>query len=181
MSAENRDRAALLEEIQRLRLRLVTLEQDAGEQAPDDLCCVSLALRHAPCGAIVSSTTIDGTIQYVNAEFTAITGYELSDIPTVAAWTDLAYPDPSYRTRVLANWHQDIGEPGRDVVYTVCCKDGSQKEIQLRAASLPNERMVSLRICVWLVSQHWLGVCVGRSRTSPSSYTSHSAYILLHI
>ena len=100
------------------------------------------ALLHAPCGAVVASTSADGQILFVNRDFTEITGYALEDVPTVAAWIERAYPDPAYRAQVMGNWECDVSEPGRTVVYRVYCKGGASKEVALRAAALPDDRMV---------------------------------------
>ena len=100
------------------------------------------ALLYAPCGAVVASTSASGEILFINHDFTAITGYTHVDVPTVAAWIERAYPDPEYRAMIMANWERDVSEPHRRVVYTVTCKDGTRKEVVLRAALLPDERMV---------------------------------------
>ncbi len=107
-------------------------------------------LDGAPWGAIVASTEIDGRCRYLNPEFTRITGYDLADVPTVADWIRLAYPDPDYRARVVANWEGDTDPTRmrRDVVYRVRCKDGTTRSIQFRAASLTGSLMVVMLLDV---------------------------------
>ena len=100
------------------------------------------ALFNLPCGVVVASTSAEGEIQQVNAEFTAITGYTREDIPTVRDWVQRAYPDPEYRAMVMGNWERDVSNPGLDVFYRVRCADGSDKELLLRAGRLGNSRMV---------------------------------------
>jgi two-component system, cell cycle sensor histidine kinase and response regulator CckA len=100
------------------------------------------ALRRLPCGVVVASTSASGEVLLVNAEFTAITGYVLEDIPTVGDWLARAYPDPDYRAKVVGNWERDVSEPGRDVVYRIRCADGGDKELLLRAGLLGSDRMV---------------------------------------
>lgn len=93
-------------------------------------------LENAPFGAIVAGTTPDARCAYVNREFTAITGYTLEDIPSVADWIRLAYPDPRYREWVLSRWEKDV-DPGnmkRDVVYDIVRRDGERRAIQFRAS-----------------------------------------------
>jgi two-component system cell cycle sensor histidine kinase/response regulator CckA len=115
--------------------------EDMSER-DQELAWISRALQHAPCGAVVASTRADGAMLFANDEFTAITGYSLSDLPTVQDWIVRAYPDPEYRAEVLGNWERDVSQPGRDVVYRVRCADGDDKHLQLRAGLLPGERMV---------------------------------------
>ncbi len=93
-------------------------------------------LENAPFGAIVAGTTPDARCAYVNREFTAITGYTLEDVPSVADWIRQAYPDPRYREWVLSRWEEDV-DPGnmkRDVVYEIVRRDGERRAIQFRAS-----------------------------------------------
>ncbi len=144
MSDRNKSKDQLIEEIRRLRSRVAVLERtcDSGLDRLGDLEVLCLALDNAPYGSVVASTSPSGEILYVNREFTVITGYTREDVPTVERWLEGAYPDPAYREEVVRNWEVDVGEPGRDVVYRVTCKDGSERELLLRAALLPGERMV---------------------------------------
>ena len=146
MSDERREHRDLIDENRHLRARIAQLEKAAwhavSDAGVDPLASISLALAHAPCGAVVASTSASGAVQYTNAEFSAITGYTLEDIPTVGDWLLRAYPDDDYRAEVIANWERDVGEPSRNVVYRVRCADGGDKHLQLRAALLPDERMV---------------------------------------
>ncbi len=133
----------LREENRRLRERLRRLEhRRAALESTQELDLVNLALDQAPCGAVVASTSASGRIVYVNREFTRITGYARAEVPTVARWLELAYPDPGYRAQVMANWARDVSEPGRDVIYIVHCADGSDKSLLLRAALVPGGYMV---------------------------------------
>ena len=82
----------------------------------------------------------DGTFEYVNPRFRQMFGYDLSDIPNGREWTRKAYPDRSYRHEVNAAWVEDekalsLGEM-RSRVFTVNCKDGSEKTIQFRFVTL---------------------------------------------
>ncbi len=101
-------------------------------------------LDHAPWGAIVAATDLEGPCEYINPEFTRITGYELADLPTVQAWVERAYPDRAYRQTVLENWADDVHPDNmrRDVVYAVTCRDGRVRRIQFRAAAFGPTRMI---------------------------------------
>jgi two-component system cell cycle sensor histidine kinase/response regulator CckA len=124
----------------------VRLERVRPKQARQEL-FFHAVLASAPLGVVVASTTPDGDITYVNPEFTRVTGYTQQDIPTVADWLRRAYPDEAYRATVLASWPEDVdpANSGRDVVFRVTCKDGTRKEVQLRAGPLgPGEMIVTL-------------------------------------
>lgn len=101
-------------------------------------------VEHVPIAAVLAARTLEGEMDYVNPEFTRVTGYSLTDVPTVSDWILRAYPDPVYRETVLANWSLDVDPAlmGRDVSYDVACKDGSKKRMLLRASMLGNDRMI---------------------------------------
>ena len=79
--------------------------------------------------AISWSDTL-GKIEYCNHKFTELFGYTVEDIPTIAEWRFLAYPDPAYRdsipplnlTIIEAQKEGKTAEP-KEVIIT--CKDGS--------------------------------------------------------
>jgi len=100
------------------------------------------AFFNLPCGVVLASTSAEGEILLINAEFTAITGYTHEDVPTVGDWLQRAYPDPEYRATVMGNWERDVSESGRNVFYRVRCADGSDKELLLRAGAIGASRMV---------------------------------------
>jgi diguanylate cyclase (GGDEF)-like protein/PAS domain S-box-containing protein len=73
--------------------------------------------------------------EYMNPAFTRIFGYTRDDIPSVAAWWKLAYPNENYRDRIKEEWDRRVAhaiqthtaiEPFESVVT---CKDGSEKNI----------------------------------------------------
>ena len=97
-----------------------------------------LLVEASPFGVVLTDDC--STIEYVNPRFTELFGYDLQDIPTTEAWFHLAYPDPAYRSQVLSVWEQDLSPERRNHtshrVFTVCCKDGSSKEVHFRLVHL---------------------------------------------
>ena len=83
-----------------------------------------------------------GRYKYVNPRFQEIFGYTLNDCPIGKEWFKRAYPDESYRQKVMAAWTDDLqqSEDGqaRPQVYTVTCKDGSRKRIHFRPVTMDN-------------------------------------------
>jgi len=73
----------------------------------------------------------DGTILMVNHKFTELLGYTVEDVPTVAHWFALAYPDPEYREEVTAAWASDLenavekSQEAPPAEYRITGKDGS--------------------------------------------------------
>jgi PAS domain S-box-containing protein len=86
----------------------------------------------------------DGTYRYINQKFTETFGYDLNDFRNGHEWFSLAYPDPSYRKKVIDAWKSDlmtykygIERPRR---FTVRCKNGSDREIVFRPVTLANKK-----------------------------------------
>lgn len=87
-------------------------------------------------------------ITFVNRSFIATFGYTLADIPTVAAWWPLAYPDPVYRQQVTEAWQVATDrvflEGGSlDLPdYLVTCKDGTVRDIHFSTAPMGTSQLV---------------------------------------
>jgi PAS domain S-box-containing protein len=70
---------------------------------------------------------------YVNPAFTRLTGYTLQDLPAMADWWTLAYPQESYRQQTREEWGRRVQRalatrlPIEPLESFVACKDGSQK------------------------------------------------------
>ena len=85
--------------------------------------------------AIYLSTGLEQKAEYINQKFTTLFGYTINEVPSVAQWWPLAYPDEKYRNQIETEWQKRVKisietktaiEP-MEVVVT--CKDGSKKNI----------------------------------------------------
>jgi diguanylate cyclase (GGDEF)-like protein/PAS domain S-box-containing protein len=94
----------------------------------------------APYG--VALVDPDGRYQYVNPEFTGITGYLLEEIVTGRDWFRKAYPDKAYRQTVIERWKRDMEEEAVDRVFKVTCKEGTVKDVEFRPVVLDDGRTV---------------------------------------
>jgi PAS domain S-box-containing protein len=69
----------------------------------------------------------------LNRRFTELTGYESGDLPDVAHWYRLAYPDAEYRRSVRLAWlahYEEAGNPGMappPFEATIRCKSGEER------------------------------------------------------
>ncbi|MDP3427741.1 MAG: PAS domain S-box protein, partial [Humidesulfovibrio sp.] len=92
--------------------------------------------------AIFMSTGAEQTTTYVNPTFVKLFGYTIQDVPNVAAWWPLAYPEPEYRRQVLEQWTGRVARAikartAAEPLEVVCtCKDGSQKTVSWGFMSL---------------------------------------------
>ncbi len=56
----------------------------------------------------VSWAEADGCIAFWNRRAEELFGYSSADVPSVADWYRLAYPDDAYRAEVVRGWEQAI-------------------------------------------------------------------------
>ncbi len=86
--------------------------------------------------AIYASSGIDQVAGYINPNFSRLFGYTLDEVPGVADWWPLAYPDFNYRNQVSAEWNSKVQKAIQQqsaiepMETEVTCKDGSVKTIQ---------------------------------------------------
>ena len=95
-------------------------------------------MDHLPVPA--TYTTIDGVGIYLNRKFKDVLGYDLSDIPSMAHWWLLAYPDPSYRKKVQERWSAGLRRaqltkwPVDSAIVDVCAKNGKTLKMRVNAS-----------------------------------------------
>ncbi len=74
--------------------------------------------------------------------FTRVFGYSMDDIPDVAHWWRLAYPDKDYRQQVIASWNRNFKNVSNSRYEfgpekrVITCKNGTQKQIEFKLVSL---------------------------------------------
>lgn len=86
--------------------------------------------------ALHLTTGYEQITQYVNPAMVKMFGYTMTDIPSIAEWWPLAYPDEAYRKSVSEEWNRRVAQAIEtqqpiEPMETLCtCKDGSQKHIR---------------------------------------------------
>ena len=124
-----------LQELEYLRRRVRELENEQLKSEKDKFESFAEA---SPFGLVLISD--DLTFEYINPKFIEMFGYEWSEIPTALHWRDKVYPDPNYRNEVIGAWKEDIDKTksgeSRDRIFTVRCKDGTDKVIHFRSVRL---------------------------------------------
>ncbi|WP_301664827.1 PAS domain S-box protein [Methanoculleus frigidifontis] len=91
-------------------------------------------LENAPYALLLVDA--DGKCLYANRTFTGITAYTTEDVPDLARWFARAHPNPAYRTRVLETWDEQIIRNRVSASFSVVCRDGRIREIEIRATEL---------------------------------------------
>ena len=120
--------------------RLVWELREAQEALNKEKEKFRILLEEFPFGVALISE--DGRYKYINSRFTEIFGYTLKDVPTGKQWWKKAYPDSEKRKMAISMWVEDLEkfENGefRQRTFSVVCKDGTEKLINFRSASLRN-------------------------------------------
>jgi PAS domain S-box-containing protein len=127
-------------------LRVVGTHMDITERKHASL---ALQASEARARAIINASPVPialndraGNITFLNPAFTQTFGYALAEIPTLADWWPLAYPDPPYRQEVAASWAAELARSARTetpftpIQLTIRCRDGTDRFALVGAAAL---------------------------------------------
>ncbi len=85
----------------------------------------------------------------LNARFVQVFGYTLEELPTLAHWWPLAYPDPSYRASVIERRTAAVARAvaaGTDVEpleYLITCKDGTQRTMVTSGIAIDDDLLIT--------------------------------------
>ena len=112
-----------------------------------------LALEYVPVPMLAHDET--GRIRYLNEEWLRVTGYRPEQIPTFAAWLELALKSPDDIATVMASHRAGYGAPPgplhRDWEFSIRAADGSKRRWNIRAFSIGRDaagRAVNVTIAV---------------------------------
>jgi two-component system, NarL family, sensor kinase len=99
--------------------------------------------------AILVSRVWDQRIELANRKYLELFGYTPEEVPDIAHWWPLAYPDPEYRQAVREQWlelvqrvNEGQGE-SHSMSARVRCKDGSMREIEFYLSRVGDSYLVS--------------------------------------
>lgn len=127
-------------------LEVVVIQEDVTERR-----ITEDALRQSECRsrAIIEASPValaindaDGNITAINRSFVQTIGYRQEEIPTLADWWPLAYPDTVYRQWVAEQWQarmeeaKKTGTPFAPMEVNIRCKDASVRTFLASAAPL---------------------------------------------
>lgn len=85
--------------------------------------------------AICMTSCVDDKIEYINPTFIKLFGFTRDEVPDVAHWWKLAYPDEKYRNELIEEWRRRVAQaimPGfkfEPLESVITCKDGLKKNI----------------------------------------------------
>ncbi|MDO9353950.1 MAG: PAS domain-containing protein, partial [Solirubrobacteraceae bacterium] len=91
----------------------------------------------------------DGTLIDLNSRFVQLLGYTAEDLPTLAHWWPLAYPDATHRATAQAAWNRSMvgvaaeGLEFEAAEYEVTCRDGTVRTLVISAISIGRELLAT--------------------------------------
>jgi PAS domain S-box-containing protein len=100
--------------------------------------------------AMIVSRGLEQKVELMNDSFTALFGYTMDDVPDVAHWWPLAYPEEEYRRTVRTEWQARVEKAIRNgteiepMEAAVRCKDGSTRYIEARLSCIGETNLVTL-------------------------------------
>ena len=97
-------------------------------------------LHKAPYG--VALIDKEGRFIYINPSFTQIVGYTLQDVFSGKDWFHKGKPFPKYKGEIIKSWKKDVIQQGVDRIFSVVCKDGKIKEIELKPTLLDDGTII---------------------------------------
>ncbi|MBS1158567.1 MAG: hypothetical protein H6R15_986 [Proteobacteria bacterium] len=86
-----------------------------------------------------------GEVVFINAHFAALFGYSQAELPNLARWWELAYPDANYRAWVIDSWDEAVrrsvvgGGTLHPLEYRVTGKDGRQRLVEISGIALGDD------------------------------------------
>jgi PAS domain S-box-containing protein len=93
--------------------------------------------------------------QYFNKAFLSQIGYTIEQVPDRITWFESAYPDKTYRCKVIESWYNCIefaesnGDEIVHLVTRVCCADGSCKWYDVYESILSSIKMITFVDVDW--------------------------------
>ncbi|HNA90245.1 MAG TPA: PAS domain S-box protein, partial [Anaerolineales bacterium] len=99
--------------------------------------------------AMVVSAGEDEKVISVNGKFIELFGYTLEDMPDIAHWWPLAYPDAQYRDAIKTQWEEKVQQAIQaqgqiePMEAQVTCKDGSIRFVEFQFSSIGKQHLVT--------------------------------------
>ncbi|PJG58080.1 GGDEF domain-containing protein [Aeromonas cavernicola] len=93
--------------------------------------------------------------RFINKAFQLQLGYDLSDVPDIATWFTIVYPDEHYRRSIITAWYSLIecsfaqGDVVAELPALIRCKNGKSRwfivTIQLVTDAIPDGHIITFR------------------------------------
>lgn len=107
-----------------------------------------LILDHLPVAVVLAD--LAGNAHYQNSWFFELFGFPAEQVSTLAAWSTLVFPDPTYRENVVSEWNRRLAaaqETGCEVApmeMVATCSNGIEKYIRATGRSISDLFFITL-------------------------------------
>jgi PAS domain S-box-containing protein len=146
MNDEMKTKKQLIEELKASRRQIAKTENiiEKLKRAEDNLKQKEGLFKFFVESSPIAMALMEGNppkTKYTNQMFDRLFGYSADEIPDIAQWWSLAYPDNHYRKRVMSAWNRGVAKTPNTkfefgpVERVITCKDGSKKHIEFRMVS----------------------------------------------
>jgi PAS domain S-box-containing protein len=122
-----------------LASRAARAREDAERRSQARLDDILRRLTESSPLAMLVAEGLDGKIVMVNETFRRTFGYATAELPDLAAWRRLGYPDPHYRASIVAAWRERFARRDAEghwppLEALVTCSGGGVRDITLHGA-----------------------------------------------
>lgn len=106
-----------------------------------------LLFKLAPIPLRISG--LNGEITEVNEIFTRLFGHTVEEVPTLARWRELAYPDEAYRREMEEGWEEKLRKASEEhprlepIEARVACKNGATRIVEISVVKLGSSFLTS--------------------------------------
>lgn len=108
-------------------------------------------LENLPTPLVVGTLEQIPKFVLMNREYVRLFGFGIEEVPTIAEWMPLAYPDPKYREEVLSWWFEALADSKKEAGLVrsrevrIQAKDGREVYAILNAIVLDNHVIVAFQ------------------------------------
>jgi PAS domain S-box-containing protein len=95
-------------------------------------------IEKMPMPIAAYETQLPKRFHFINPKFTEWFGYTIEDIPDISHWKKLAFKDEAYYRQKEKEWYSEMAriqageiKESRPIEFSVYCKDGSVKELEI--------------------------------------------------
>lgn len=138
-------------DLERLNSQLELKVQERTEELVQSELEIKSLIEHSPVAMLVDEGFGElEQVLLVNKKFIELFGYTQHDIPNIAHWWPLAYPDENYRNTMISQWDEymkAIGSGKKDVEGVealIVCKDGSKRFTRVSLATTGKRNIITL-------------------------------------
>lgn len=117
-----------------------------------------------------------GELEFFNDKWLEKIGYDLNDVPNMARWWLLAFPEANYRQEAMNRWHQaTVNHTEWEQGYWICCKDGIKRLYYVSTRRIDDK---VIWVCADMTSRHEAELALKMARDAAEAATRAKSQFL---